>query len=205
MPGFSLQTEACVLLRQPPAENFVSLTVFSPEHGILIVLQRLAPKAKSSSATLDLFEDASLVLDSSNQGRTWFIREARVLTHRAAIGRSYDTLRLASAFTTIVARNPVSEESRAQVAALLRRALDAFAAAARPDIVYFKSLYCFARDEGHPVKQQWLASLPASDRAAAAELLERPPAGQTAAHEIVARLMRRLEDYLRGHTEILLD
>jgi hypothetical protein len=124
---------------------------------------------------------------------------------RSAIGRSYDALRLAVAFTTLVARNPIPEESRAQVAALLRQALDAFATAARPDIVHFKSFYCFARDEGFPVKQQWFPALPPADRTIAAELLNRPLAGQTAAPEHVARLVRLLEDYLRGHTEILVE
>ena len=205
MPGLSLQTEACVLLKQPPSEKFHLLTVFSAEHGTLTVLQRLAQKAAATSVALDLFDDAALALASSNQGQTWFVQEARVLVRRSAIGRSYDALRLAVAFTTLVARNPVPEESRAQVAALLRQALDAFATAARPDIVHFKSLYCFARDEGFPVKQQWFPALPSADRTIAAELLNRPLAGQTAAPEHVARLVRLLEDYLRGHTEILVD
>jgi hypothetical protein len=204
MPGLSLQTEACVLLKQPPSEKFALLTVFSAEHGTLTVLQRVAQKAAAPSAVLDLFDDAALLLASSNQGQTWFVQEARVLTRRSAIGRSYDGLRLAVAFTTLVARNPVPAESRSQVAALLQQVLDAFATAARPDIVHFKSLYCFARDEGLPVKQQWFPSLAPSDRAIAAGLLNRPLAEQTAAPEPVARLRHLLEDYLRGHTEILL-
>ena len=205
MPGFSLQTEACVLLKQPPSEKFHLLTVFSAEHGALTVLQRLAQKAGAPGGVLDLFDDAALVLASSNQGQTWFVQEARLLVRRSTIGRSYDALRLAVAFTTLVARNPVPAESRAQVAARLRQALDAFATAARPDIVHFKSLYCFARDEGYPVKQQWFPALPPADRTTAVELLNQPLAGQTAAPEHVARLVRLLEDYLRGHTEMLVD
>ena len=118
MPGLALQTEACVLLKRPPSEKFHLLTVFSAEHGALTVMQRLAQKAPATSVTLDLFDDAALALASSNQGQTWFVQEARVLVRRSAIGRSYDALRLAVAFTTLVARNPVPQESRAQVAAL---------------------------------------------------------------------------------------
>jgi hypothetical protein len=205
MPGLSLQTEACVLLKRPPSEKFHLLTVFSAEHGTLPVLQRIVQKVTAPAVVLDLFDDAALMLTSSNQGQTWFVQEARVLVRRSAIGRSYDALRLAVAFTSLVARNPGPAESRAQVAALLRQALDAFATAARPDIVHFKSLYCFARDEGFPVKQQWFPDLPPADRTIAAELLSRPLAGQTAAPEDVARLLRLLEAYLRGHTEILLE
>ena len=56
---------------------------------------------------------------------------------------------------------------------LLRTALDAFGTAGRPDIVHLKSLYLFARDEGYPVKQEWLPSLPAAERAVAAAILSR--------------------------------
>ncbi|HWA08722.1 MAG TPA: hypothetical protein VG838_04560 [Opitutaceae bacterium] len=204
MPGRLLQTDAFVLLKRPPADAFQSFTVFSAEYGALLVLQRL-PKKSAAGPVLDLFDEASLQLESSNQGQTWFVKEPRLLVRHAMIGRSYDALRFASALAALVARNPVHEESRAAVAALLRSAFAAFETATRPDIVYFKSLYRFARDEGYPVRQQWAAALPAREQTSVAALLNRPLAGQTSLVGEVARLQRRLEDYLRGHTEILLD
>jgi hypothetical protein len=205
MPGLPLQTDGFVLVNRPPAESFQSFTIFSAEHGSLLVLQRLAKKSASAAVALDLFDEVSLFLESSNEGRTWFVKEARLIHRATGIGRSYEALRCASAFAAIVARNPVHEDERAQVAALLRTAFAAFETAARPDIVFFKSLYCFARDEGYPVKEQWFPLLTATDREAVAALLNRPLSAQTAAPEVVLRLHRRLEEYLRGHTEILLD
>lgn len=205
MPAQSLQTDAFVLAKRPPADAFQTCIAFSAEHGALLVLQRLAKKAASTATALDLFDEATLLLESSNQGRTWFLKEARLVTRFVEIGRSYEALRLASALTSLVARNPVPEESRAAVAALLRTAFGAFAGGVRPDIVYFKSLYRFARDEGYPLKQQWFPTLPSSDRAAVATLLNRPLAGQTETAAAVTRLQRGLEEYLRGHTEILLE
>ena len=205
MPGLQLHTDAFVLLRKPPAERFQQYTVMSAVHGPLLCLRRLATKSVSTSVVLDLFDEAALFIESSNQGRTWFLKEARLLVRHDAIGRSYDALRLASVFAAIIARNPVHEESRAGVYALLRQTFAAFGAAARPDIVYFKALYCFARDEGYPVKQEWWQGLPAGDRAAAAELLNQPLAAQTAAAPVVAHLTRHLEDYLRTRTEILME
>ena len=76
MAGPSLQTEAFVLHRRPPAESFQSFTVFSAEHGTLQTLQRIGGK---NAAPLDLFDAVALVLESSNQGRTWFIRESRLI------------------------------------------------------------------------------------------------------------------------------
>lgn len=215
MPGLPLQTDAFVLLKRPPSDAFQGFNVFSAEHGALLVHQRLpknparrtSSSAKSSATTiaLDLFDEVSLRLESSNQGQTWFVQEVSLLARHADIGRGYATLRAASALAALVTRNPVHEDSRAQVAALLRQAFASFAAAARPDLVWFKSLYCFARDEGYPVKQQWFPTLPAADREEVATLLNRPLADQTATIAVVTRLQQRLEDYLRGHTEILLE
>ncbi len=209
MPGLPLQTDAFVLLKRPPSDSFQGFNVFSAEHGALLVHQRLPKrttgKTGSTTVALDLFDEVSLRLESSNQGQTWFVQETRLVTRHADLGRSYETLRHASALAALVARNPVHEDGRQQVAALLRQAFASFAAGARPDFVWFKSLYCFARDEGYPVKQQWFPTLPVADREAVATLLNRPLAEQTATLAVVARLQKRLEEYLTGHTEILLD
>ncbi len=214
MPAQSLETDAFVLLKRLPVDSFQSFTVFSAGHGLLLVLQRL-PKTRTRSTTargqtaspivaLDLFDEATLLLESSNQGRTWFVKESRLVTRPTGIGRSYEALQSASALAALIVRNPVHEESRTAVAHLLRTAFDAFANSVRPDVVYFKSLYRFARDEGYPLKQQWFPTLPAATRTELAGLLNRPLAGQTATPDSVVHLQRRLEEYLRGHTEILL-
>lgn len=168
-------------------------------------MQRISKRPSANVTNLDLFDEASLQLESSNQGKTWFVKDAQLITRHTTLGRSYETLRHASALASLVARNTVSEESRIPVAALLRQALTSFGSEARPDLVWFKSLYRFARDEGYPLKEEWFPTLPAADRANVATLLNRPLAEQTAETEVVSRLTRRLEDYLRGHTEILLE
>lgn len=205
MPGIPLQTEAFILLKRPPTDSFQNLTAFSGDHGLMSLMQRVSKRSSATAVALDLFDEASLELESSNQGKTWFVKEAQLITRHSNLGRDYETLRLASALAGLVARNTVSEESRAAVAALLRQALATFASEARPDIVWVKSLYRFARDEGYPLKEEWFPTLPAGDRANVVTLLNRPLAEQTAATEVVTRLTRRLEDYLRGHTEILLE
>ena len=208
MPGLSLQTEAFVLLKRPPSDRFQGCTVISPEHGHLQVMQRIAQKTAATQATLDLFDEVALILESSNQGQTWFVKETRLLHRPTGIGRSYEALRQASAFAALIARNRVAEEGRAAVGRLLQQAIAAFATSDRPDLVYFKALYAFARDEGYPVRQQWHSTLPADLRATADLALRTPlrdlaPADAPAARATL--LIRRLEEYLRGHTEVLLD
>lgn len=207
MPARLLDTEALVISRRPPSDAFQVLTLLSAGHGTLTALQRMAQKAAAtaSAPVLDLFDEAAFVLESSNQGRTWFIKEARLLARHPGIGRDYETLRHASDFAAILARNHIPDETRASVHALLREALAAFAGTGRPDIVYLKCLYRLARDEGYPVRQQWFPALPAADREAVAAILNQPVAGQSAAPVAIARYRDRLEAYLRLHTDILLD
>jgi hypothetical protein len=214
MPGQTLQTDAFVLSRRPPSDSFQTWSVFSAEHGVLLALQRVprqataggAPKKKASATiALDLFDEVSLLLESSNQGHTWFVKEARLLQRHAAIGRTYECLRAASELATLIARNPVQEESRANIVALLRAAFEALQSTDRPDIVSLKSLYRFARDEGYPVKQEWFPTLPPADRTQVSALLNQPLTHQTATAEQVRHLRSHLETYLRGHTEILLE
>ena len=205
MPAESLQTDAFVLSKRPPADAHQGFQVLSATHGLLLVFQRVGRKSAAHAMTLDLFDEASLLLESSNQGRTWFIKEAQLIRRHAGIGRSYDALQRASTLAGLVIRNTVDAESRPAITEMLRAAFGAFETADRPDIVYFKCVYRFARDEGYPMKQQWFPTLPADDRRQVATLLNRPLAEQTAPAETVTRLQRRLETYLRGHTEILLD
>ncbi|MEI6860750.1 MAG: hypothetical protein WCL04_00675 [Verrucomicrobiota bacterium] len=208
MPGPMLQTDALVLARRLPAESFQTLTVFCATHGVLTVLQRVPKKPSPRHLSLDLFDEASLRLETSATGGPWFVHEARLLVRLKGIGRDYETLRHASALATLVTRNPVAAESRPRVAALLREAFAAFAADASPAPVYFKSLWRFARDEGHPLRQQWLPSLSADLRAEAEHLLRTPLAELAAEKSSAAQaeaLTRRLENYLAAHTEIRVD
>ena len=205
MPGPSLTTDAIVLLRQPPTDSFQTFTVFTAQHGALRILQRLPKKPSDAHLALDLFDEVSFLLEGAPSGDAWFVKETRLLTRHEGIGRRYESLLHASAFATLVARNPGAEESYHALHALLHTAFSAFASSGRPDIVYLKSLYCYARDEGHPVKQQWFPGLPPADRTLAIALVNQPLVSQTAAPSEVARLTGRLKAYLSEHADLHLD
>ena len=205
MPGQQLQTSALILGRQPSgSDNFEQLSAFSEADGLLVCLRRVSTKAASAVPPLDLFDEAELWLESSTQGRTWFVKEHRHLVRRPGLGRSYEALNAAAQLARLVLRNPVPDESRAAIVALLRQTLSALESGARPDLVWFKALFCFLRDEGYPVKQQWWQQLPAADRDAATPILNQPIAQQDPGAPVVARLTQRLQDWVAGDTEIRL-
>ncbi len=204
MPGQQLQTTAFILAKLPSGSDaFEQLTAFAAEHGVLHCLRRI-PQGKATATPLDLFDETELWLESSNQGRTWFIKEHRLIQRHDGIGRSYEALSAAAALGQLLGRNPVPDESREAVVDLLRATFTALAAGGRPDIVWLKALYCLLRDEGYPVKQQWWPQLTDADRDTAAHLLNQPLAAQTADAAAVARINRRLEDWVHAETEIKL-
>jgi recombinational DNA repair protein (RecF pathway) len=205
MPGEQIRTTVFVLAKQPSgSDSFEQLTVFSSESGVLHCLRRTARGKSVATTSIDLFDEAELWLETSNQGRTWFIKEHRFIQRHEGIGRSYDALRAAAALTTLISRNTVPDESRESVVALLRTTLAALSTGGRPDITWLKALYCFLRDEGYPVKQQWWPALTAGDRDVAAQLLNQPLATQTTAAPVVARITAELEKWTQAETEIRL-
>ncbi len=205
MPAIIQQLEGVVVSRQAAREKVVPLSVFSAEQGLVLAYLRTHSASKNPLPPIDLFDEVELVLNSSNQGRTWFVKEAVILRRRAEIGHSYPSLKWASRFTGMIARNSVPEEGRAQVRRLLSQALGSFAVSTNnPEIVYLKSLYSFARDEGYPVRQHWLETLSGVHKEEAERLL-RTPLAELTPEENASRLIPRLENFLRDQTEILLE
>ena len=209
MPGPLHQTDAHVLAKADHAGDHTVLTCFSFGDGLFTALLRPPRGAKTDTAPApDLFDRLALVLEhgKGSSGGPWFVREHRLLARHASIGRDYEPLAAASRLARVVARNPVPEDSRAAIDALLAQAFAAFARPdARPDLVYFKSLYLLARDEGLPLKQEWLPSLPVGDRTLAASALNLPAAAPDAPLAAdLARLTKRLETYLVGEHDLFI-
>jgi hypothetical protein len=204
------QTEAHLLSLAPHTGDHLVLTCFSPADGLLTALLRPARGGKAASTAApapDLFDRLALELNHARGGSAsgpWFVREHRVLQRHAGIGRDYATLAAASRLARIVIKNPTPEDSRHAIDALLAQAFSAFARpAARAELVFFKSLYCLARDEGLPLKQHWLPTLPPADRSLVAAALALPSdAPDAPSPQDLARLIKRLEAYLTTEADL---
>lgn len=192
-----LTTTAVVLDRTTSGDSWLRFALFSPEQGVLPALQRQSRRAATTTTTLDLFDEVRTTLESRNEGRTWFVREAVPLRRRPGLGASYAVLREACRFARVLAHNPLHDDSRGAVYTLLHRALDAWETGVRPDAIYGKSLYLYARDEGYPVREEWRAQLEAADRAMLDRVLRETAAEQSTPEREVARLTKALEEYLR--------
>ena len=202
MPGQTLQTSGFVLQKPPAEDRHQQVLLFSPEHGQMLCFLRIS--SRQPAVALDLFDEVAATLTSTNQGRTWFFSEVRVLRRFAGIGLSFAALKEASAFAKLLTRNPVHEDSRAAVLGLLGTALQAWNDGRRPDAVALKALYTFARDEGYPVKQEWAAGLRGSDLENAKHVLNEPLAALGGIDpDSVQRLLESLRRYLSGDAELM--
>lgn len=198
-----LHATAFVLSRRPSgSDNFEQCTLFGAEHGLLNAMRRIS--RKPGAAALDLFDEAEFWLESPDEGGAWFIKEHRLVERHTGIGGSYESLNCATAVARLLLHNPAADDSRETLAGLVRSAFAALAGGARPDLVWLKSLYLFLRDEGYPVRQQWLPGLAAEDRATATGILGQPVAGQEADHAATERITRLLEAWVQGETDLRL-
>lgn len=200
MPGPVETVEGVVLLRDASGETWDRITLFSPDLGILQFLQRRSKKAGTSN--VDLFDRLSVVLERKDGSTTRFSREIRMLRRLSGLGRRYESLREACQFARILMDNPVHEDSRREVHDLLEQALAAWERGDRDDVIAFKTLFVFARDEGYAVREDWWQRLPPRERAWATCLLNRPTREVELDRDPVATVRESLEHYLRHFTDI---
>ena len=171
MSGFSLDCEGIVLSRELRGEGQLFLQILSGQGEILPVLQR---QSRRSSRSVDLFDQASLILQRPSAEGPCFLKDFRLLRRHSGIGQSYEALAEASRWCRFLQANLRHGEHGAQVFLLSLRALDAWERKTPPRAVRFKSLFVLAREEGYPVQEDWLRSLEPGLRGPALDLLRLP-------------------------------
>ena len=138
-------------------------------------------------------------LDSPSERSPFFVKEYVLLERYEALGKRYATLVCASEFARLLSKNKT--ECR-HAYTLLEKALKAWNTGHPPEVVLFKSLYLFAKQEGYPVKEQWLAKLSGSYQTQALSILNRSldQCPQTGSLEA---LTTPLLQWIEHHTDIL--
>jgi len=137
--------------------------------------RRATPSRPRRTLALDL-STRSRCCWNLDQGRTWFVKEPRLIARTRAIGRSLTRWRFASRLPRRSRSNPVSEDSRAPVSDLL---LSPSRPSPRPRALttrlLSRALYFFvAPRRGLPVNQNGFPSSGPGDRTRSAALLNPP-------------------------------
>lgn len=200
----SKHEEALVLKTEPSGESFLKLHVLTAENGIFLCLKRISKKA-GTSTTPDLFDQAAILLETSQQGTMRFVKEYQLLRRREQIGLNYRSLRNASSLSQLLLHNATHMPESQMLFELTERAFDAFAAGKAPEVVLLKSIYLLLKDEGYPMRESWWPALPAELRTQAKQLLQAPAPTrlETAERQTCERIEQHLSLWMRHHTDLI--
>jgi recombinational DNA repair protein (RecF pathway) len=188
-----LAVHGVVLARRETAGGFERLDLLAPGQGLLACMRRVSQR--KGQVLPDLFDVCACVLEARESG-AWFVKEYELLRRHGGIGARYAALREAGAWARIVLANAPHMESVDALHALTLQALDAWERGGDPEAVLLKALYVFGRDEGLPVKEQWLRELPGAQREAAGQILSTPAAEQEGAAPEAGALVASLRSWL---------
>jgi recombinational DNA repair protein (RecF pathway) len=198
------QEKALVLKTEPSGESFLKLHLLTAESGIFLCLKRLSKKP-GTSTTPDLFDQAAILLETSQQGTMRFVKEYQLTRRREKIGQSYHSLRNASRLSQLLVANAAHMPESEWLFELATRAFDAFAEGKSPEVVLLKSLYLILKDEGYPVREAWWPTLHDDLRTQASQILREPaPARlEKSAIESCERIEKHLTLWMRHHTDLI--
>lgn len=201
----STHEESVVLKTEPSGESFLKLHLLTAESGVFFCMKRAAKKANTTT-TPDLFDHASVLLETSQQGTMRFVKEYQLLKRREAIGQSYATLRCASELAQLLVLNASHMPESEILFNLATRAFDTFAERKIPEIVLLKSLYLLLKDEGYPVRESWWPTLRTDLQATAQSVLKNPTPQQIdpKTKEACIAIERHLWHWMRAKTDLIL-
>jgi hypothetical protein len=192
--------EGIVLSRVETGENHLRLSVFCGSEGLQVALLRKS-RGKSPSPP-DLFDQAELVLQTTQTTGLPFIRESRVLAKRRELALRHSRFKVASDLALLYLHNGRHLLEPKPLFNLLEIALSTLCEGGNPEGVFFKALFLFARNEGLPVKESWLPGLTKSDRSIARFALDHPVGVEGKASSELVSLIESLRLWLNSETEL---
>lgn len=198
------QEEALVLKTEVSGESFLKLHVLTEESGVFLCMKRASKKA-STSTTPDLFDQAAILLETSQQGTMRFVKEYQLIRRRERIGLSYRSLRSASRLSQLLVSNAAHMPESEILFELTARAFDAFAEGKAPEVVLLKSLYLLLKDEGYPVRESWWPTLRTDLSETARRILKEPAPTmiEPAVRETCERIEQHLTQWMRHQTDLI--
>lgn len=187
--------EALLLDCTPHGESFLQLVLLSPQKGMLYALMR-----QSRSKTIpqpDPPQLVEIVLERSRSSGPYFVREWQASADWRVLARDWVAFSSWARILRFLRPHLHHLENPAPPFQLLLRSLNALIPPSDPYAVELKTLFVFGRNEGYPVQQQWLPSLPKGQLTIARSTLFSPlSAASTARAEELQPIITSLKLYL---------
>ncbi len=189
-----------MLDREVRGESSLYLSVFSDSLGFCCTIKRMS--GKLTSIAPDIFDDISAKANSVESDSPKFLGEFEILKRRGKIALNYDSFMQASEVCKCVLKNGRHIEDAPKLSRLLRRTLDAIDMGAPAIIARLKFMYLFARGEGYPVKEDFIASLSRDNAEMFMEAIRTPAADCTGLSENMGGLPEKFFMWIRSNTDI---
>jgi hypothetical protein len=159
--GGPTELSGVTLSSDPAGDRFVRVRIFDQALGLSAALFRLPGKKSGQSAPPDLFDDLECQLNPLRSGSSIpFVAEYQKARSYRELARNPSHFLSASEIARFYLNNGSHLLDPQPRLELLRTALDSFSRTLVPKVVLLKLYFCFARDEGLPVRESWLSCLP---------------------------------------------
>ena len=199
------QIRGIVLNKVPTGENHLRYTFLSSTLGLQSALFRVRTKNGTPPAP-DFFDLVELSIRHSTKGSILpFAKESEclVLSKRSELGTNHNRFVAASRISRLFLDNGIHLFEPSSTFSLLENSLDALIGGGDTTIIHLKTLFVFARGEGHPVKQAWFMRLDPYMREGARIILENPVSKLGTGPVQSAGLLKSLTRWLNSETEFI--
>lgn len=198
-PEFS--TYAISLGSELRGDTYLAHRLYTRHQGPLTVLVRRSSKPGKQLA-IDLFDEGEFRFELKPGSYNGFLKDAQITRQRRKLAERYEAFEMAARLANVMLSNPVSTESIDDSFELLTKGLDSWENGMNPRATYLKCLYLYCRQEGYPVKEEWAARMPESERTFITKVLNQPLKSLQSEAAELKEAIESLELYMEHHTHI---
>ena len=199
----SEELSGVVLSRETTGERFFRIQMFDQTSGLRAVLFSSPGKRSSKLPPPDLFDDIMCLTNPKQSEQSIpFARDfERVHSYRELTALPAHFLTAGEIARFYLANGSHLLDPAPQLK-LLRTSLGSLIRATFSKVVLLKLFFCFARNEGLPVRESWLAGLGSDLRENAREVLQCPVKEVVVEKERVEDLLHTLQIWMNTETEL---
>jgi recombinational DNA repair protein (RecF pathway) len=192
-----MNADALLVLKiEQSGESFQRLSLLTSEDTALQAMHRISKKKPAP----DLFETIEAHLEKGNKGGL-FLKDWVTHQRRIGIGNNYQALCCASEFANFLLLNLRHADSFTDLYELTCNAYNAWNAGKAPQCTLFKAYYKLLQGEGYPVRQEWLATLPADQQTSALHFLKTPLAEVNQSDDELNTICQSLKKWITTQAE----
>jgi len=192
-----------VLSREPAGERFLRIHIFDQTSGLRVALFPRHLKKAAKAPPPDLFDDIQCLLHQQPSANSIpFVRDFEKIHTFRNLATQPSLFLTAGEMARFYLTNGSHLLDPAPQLKLLRTSLEALGRASVPKVVLIKLYFCFARNEGLPVRESWLAGLP-EDRGESALLILKQHVDQIRVEpERINQILLSIQMWMNAETEL---